>query len=41
MSRTWMHCIWVLLLGYLIGYYFPQLAKATAGKLYPAKSSNV
>lgn len=29
----WKHCIWVLILGYILGYYFPQIAKATVGKL--------
>lgn len=31
------HFIWVLLVGYLLGYYFPELARMTAGKLYAAK----
>ena len=32
----WKHWIWVIILGYLLGYYFPGLAAATVGKLKPA-----
>jgi hypothetical protein len=36
MSNGWYHCIWVLVLGYIIGYYFRGLGNATVGKLYPS-----
>jgi hypothetical protein len=41
LSKTWMHCILTLVVGYLIGYYWPTLAKMTAGRVLPAKTSNV
>jgi hypothetical protein len=34
MSNTWMHCIGILLLGYIIGYYFRSPGNMTIGKLY-------
>lgn len=38
MKLTGWHCFWALLIGYLLGYYFPQLARATAGKLMPSQA---
>lgn len=31
------HLLWIILIGYLLGYYFRGLGDATVGKLYPAK----
>lgn len=33
MNKMWWHCIWVLALGYIIGYYFRTPGNATVGKL--------
>jgi hypothetical protein len=30
------HFLWILALGYLIGYYFRGLGNATVAKLYPS-----
>lgn len=35
--KPWMHCILWLIVGFLIGYYFPSIGDASVGKLY-AKS---
>ena len=29
------HWIWVIIVGYLLGYYFRGLGNMTVGKLYP------
>ena len=36
-NKGWFHFIWIILLGYLLGYYWPGLAKMTVGKFLPAK----
>jgi hypothetical protein len=33
---NWYHCIWILLLGYLIGYYWRGLGNATVARLMPS-----
>ena len=38
MRITGWHCFFVLIIGYLLGYYFPQLAAGTAGKLVPTQA---
>lgn len=35
MKFSW-HFFWVLAVGYILGYYFPVVAKMTVGKLYPS-----
>lgn len=35
MRFTAWHGLLLLVIGYLLGYYFPQLAQATAGKFMP------
>lgn len=35
MKLTGWHCLLVLIIGYLLGYYFPALAQGTVGKLLP------
>ena len=30
------HCLLVLIIGYLLGYYWPQVAHGTVGKVLPA-----
>lgn len=35
MMAKW-HFIWILALGYILGYYFPQLAAMTVGKVKAA-----
>lgn len=35
MKLTGWHCLLVLIIGYLLGFYFPALAQATAGKVLP------
>jgi hypothetical protein len=32
----WKHSIWIIIIAYILGYYFPQLAAMTVGKLKPA-----
>ena len=39
MKNGWYHCIWILLLGYLIGYYFRSPGNLTVGKLYSGGGS--
>ena len=39
MSNGWYHFIWVVILGYLIGYYWRGLGNATVGKLYAPTGS--
>jgi hypothetical protein len=34
--KTCMHCLWIAILFYLIGVYFPGLGKMTVGKIIPA-----
>jgi hypothetical protein len=36
MKPNWLHCVLVLLLGYLIGYYWRGLGNATVAKLMPS-----
>lgn len=31
---TW-HVLWVIAIGYLLGYYFPRLGEMTVGKVIP------
>lgn len=31
----WYHCIWILILGYLIGYYWRGLGNMTVAKIVP------
>jgi hypothetical protein len=35
MKMNGWHCLLALLVGYLIGYYFPQLGQSTVGRLMP------
>ncbi len=35
-SARWWHIIGLLLIGYVIGYYWPALGKMTVGKIKPA-----
>lgn len=37
MKWSW-HVIWILAVGYLLGYYFRQLGNATVAKVVPASS---
>lgn len=37
--KLWHHWFVALLLGYLLGYYFPQIAAMTVGKLLPSGGS--
>lgn len=32
----WMHVLWILLAGYILGYYFRGLGNMSVGKLYPS-----
>ena len=32
------HCFLVLIIGYLLGYYFPQLARGTVGTALPSRA---
>lgn len=34
--RPWMHFLWIILIGYVIGYYFRSVGNMTIGKLYPS-----
>ena len=34
--KPWMHFVWIVALGYLIGYYFRGVGNMTVGKLYPS-----
>jgi len=36
MDKMWWHCLWILLLGYLLGYYFRSAGNMTVGRLYPS-----
>lgn len=35
MTTKWWHMVLLLLIGYLLGYYFPTFGKATIGKVIP------
>ena len=33
--RIWHHWVVALLIGYILGYYFPGIGKATVGRIIP------
>lgn len=35
MKAHWMHFLWIIALGYILGYYFPKLGQATVGRIVP------
>lgn len=35
MTTRWYHILGLILLGYALGYWMPQLGNMTIGKLYP------
>jgi hypothetical protein len=39
MSVRWWHFLFVVAIGYLLGYYFPQLGTMTVNKVIP-KTAN-
>lgn len=34
-----LHVIWILALGYLLGYYFPGPGKMTVGRFFPSSGA--
>jgi hypothetical protein len=34
MSRPWLHFLWIIALGYALGYWMPKLGDMTLGKIY-------
>ena len=39
MNTRWWHIVGILVIGYLVGYYFPMLGQATVAKVIP-KTAN-